>query len=380
MTSRIYLSPPDMSQLERQLLLEAFDSNWIAPLGPYVDGFEDALSRMHRDHPVCVTSSGSAALHLALILLGVGPGDEVVVPTLTFAATANAVRYVGASPVFVDAEQSTSGLCPDQLSDWLNERRRKALPLPKVVMTVDLYGQPVDYERLRQVLAPHEIPIVQDAAEALGSTYRGEPVGLQGVFGVFSFNGNKIITTSGGGALVAQDPQVISRARKLASQAREPALHYEHVEVGYNYRLSNLLAAIGTAQLQTLAQKVDARREHFRCYRDALGRLPGWTFKEEPTWSRSNRWLTVAGIDPETAGYSRDDVIALLSRHNVEARPTWKPMHCQPVFAAFEKVGGGVAERIFERGICLPSGSSMTAEQRGFVVDLICGLRDGGAA
>jgi dTDP-4-amino-4,6-dideoxygalactose transaminase len=374
MNPRIYLSPPDMSTFERELLLDAFDSNWIAPLGPYVDEFEAALSQRLEGRAVCVTSSGTAALHLALVVLGVGPGDEVIVPTLTFAATANAVRYVGARPVFVDAEADTWALCPVRLENYLSDRLGQGQRLPKAVLTVDLYGQPANYERIRQVLAPYSIPIVQDAAEALGSEYRGQPVGVQGDYAVLSFNGNKIITTSGGGALISARASEVARARKLASQAREPALHYEHAEVGYNYRLSNLLAAVGVAQLKSLDQKVKARREHHQSYLEKLGQLPGWKFFEEPPWARSNRWLTVASIDQKVSGYSRDEVIRALEAQNIEARPTWKPMHLQPVFAEFERIGGATSEAIFREGVCLPSGSKMTVSEREFVVRLLLDL------
>jgi dTDP-4-amino-4,6-dideoxygalactose transaminase len=371
MNPRIYLSPPDVSELERQNLVAAFDSNWIAPLGPWVDAFEASLSEHLAGTAVCITSSGTAALHLALILLGVTQGDEVVVPTLTFAATANAVCYVGARPVFVDAEAETWALCPNALETLLAERVKSGKRLPKVVITVDLYGQPANYERIRRVLALYDIPILQDAAEAVGSSYRGVQVGVQGDFGVLSFNGNKIITTSGGGALVSANVEAINHARKLASQAREPATHYEHTEIGYNYRLSNLLAAVGVGQLASLDAKVSARRAHNRSYKKRLSALPGWAFFEEPTWARSNYWLTVASIDQEVAGYSRDDVIARLAAENIEARPTWKPMHLQPVFQGAEWRGGGVAEGIFRDGVCLPSGSKMTDEERMRVEELI---------
>jgi len=363
-----------MSALERQLLLDAFDSNWIAPLGPFVDQFETDLSARLAGRAVCVTSSGTAALHLILILLGVGPGDEVLVPSLTFAATANAVRYVGADPIFVDSEAETWAISPELVKEYLAECQRAGRSLPKLVMTVDLYGQPANYERLRQVVEPFGIPIVQDAAEALGSFYRGEPVGVQGDYAVLSFNGNKIITTSGGGALVARDVEFVVHARKLASQAREPVPHYEHTEIGYNYRLSNLLAALGVAQLRSLEAKVAARRANHEFYEKNLGGMRGVEFFREPDFARSNYWLTVATIDPSKAGFSRDDVISALSALNIEARPTWKPMHLQPVFSQARVLGGVISERIFREGVCLPSGSAMTDAERGRVEAAILAL------
>jgi dTDP-4-amino-4,6-dideoxygalactose transaminase len=368
MKPRLYLSPPHMSLLERELLLEAFDSNWIAPLGPYVDQFEADLSRRLEARPVCVTSSGTAALHLVLMLLGVGPGDDVLVPSLTFAATANAVRYVGASPILVDAEQETWAISPPLVEEYFAACLRTGRALPKAVISVDLYGQPANYAELRRIVEPLGVPLIQDAAEALGSFYRGQPVGVQGDYAVLSFNGNKIITTSGGGALVATDPEFVAHARKLASQAREPFSHYEHTEIGYNYRLSNLLAALGVAQLRSLEEKVAARRAHHHAYQESLGGLRGVRLFDEPEWARSNYWLTVATVDPDEAGYSRDDVLEALAVEDIEARPTWKPMHLQPVFLGAQVLGGEVSERIFREGLCLPSGSAMSEADRERVV------------
>lgn len=367
----IYLSPPDVGEAERTALLAAFDSGWIAPLGPSVDAFERALASRLSEQHVCVTSSGTAALHLALVLLGVGHGDEVFVPTLTFVATANAVRYVGAEPVFVDAERGSWAIDPELVAEELGRRKQTGRSLPKAVIAVDLYGHPADYVRLREILGSSGIPIIQDAAEALGATYRGEPVGTQGDVSILSFNGNKIITTSGGGALVSRDESLARRARKLASQAREAASHYEHQVLGYNYRLSNLLAALGVAQLASLERRVEARRAHRSHYAAALGHLPGWTFFEEESWARSTYWLTTAVLEPVIHGPTRDEVLRALALERIEARPTWKPMHLQPLYRGANLIGGDVAEEIFQRGICLPSGSTLSDSERELVTEVV---------
>lgn len=366
---RIYLSPPHVGPEERALLLEAFDSNWVAPVGPDLDAFEREVAALLGDVHTAALSSGTAALHLALILLGVGPGDEVLVPTLTFAASANVVRYVGALPVFVDCDTYWT-VDPVLVQTGLEEGERRG-KLPKAVMTVDLFGQCADYDRLGAICARYGVPMIQDAAEALGSRYRGAPAGTQGDISVLSFNGNKIITTSGGGMLVSARKEWIDRARFLATQARDPAPHYEHSEIGYNYRLSNLLAAVGRAQLAKLEQRVLLRRANFDFYREALGSLPGWSFMPEAPYGTSNRWLTCVTIDPAVAGVSRERIRHHLAEHQVEARPVWKPMHCQPAFRGCRVYGGSRAERIFEQGLCLPSGSGLLEEERMHVTDLV---------
>ncbi|MBN1607889.1 MAG: aminotransferase class I/II-fold pyridoxal phosphate-dependent enzyme [Polyangiaceae bacterium] len=369
MMKRIYLSPPHVGPEERALLLEAFDSNWVAPVGPDLDAFEREVAALLGDVHTAALSSGTAALHLALILLGVGPGDEVLVPTLTFAASANVVRYVGALPVFVDCDTYWT-VDPVLVQTGLEEGERRG-KLPKAVMTVDLFGQCADYDRLGAICARYGVPMIQDAAEALGSRYRGAPAGTQGDISVLSFNGNKIITTSGGGMLVSARKEWIDRARFLATQARDPAPHYEHSEIGYNYRLSNLLAAVGRAQLAKLEQRVLLRRANFDFYREALGSLPGWSFMPEAPYGTSNRWLTCVTIDPAVAGVSRERIRHHLAEHQVEARPVWKPMHCQPAFRGCRVYGGSRAERIFEQGLCLPSGSGLLEEERMHVTDLV---------
>ena len=374
--SRIYLSPPHLSGHERELVAEAFDSNWIAPLGPMVDAFERELAQAVEVGHAAALSSGTAALHLALRLLGVGAGDEVLCPTLTFAGTAFPVVYEGARPVFLDVHPETWTLDPALLAEELERRARAGRPAAAVV-TVDLYGQSADQAPILAACADHGVPVVEDAAEALGASYRGRSVGGFGRFGVFSFNGNKVLTTSGGGALVSDDGEAIARARKLASQAREPVVHYEHRELGFNYRLSNLLAAVGRGQLRVLGERVAARRRTFERYREALADLPGIGFMPEAGYGRSSRWLTCVTIDPAAAGVDREAVRLALEAADVEARPLWKPMHLQPVFAGCEAVGGAVAEGLFERGLCLPSGSSLTDADRERVVERVRGAWGG---
>jgi dTDP-4-amino-4,6-dideoxygalactose transaminase len=373
--NRLYLSPPHMSGGEAELIGQVFDSNWIAPLGPQVDAFEAEFAAAVGTQHALALSSGTAAIHLALLLAGVGRGDEVVVSDLTFAASAFPVLYLGARPVFVDSERTSWNMDPGLLEELLR-RKAKAGKLPKAVVLVHLYGQSADIQPILEICRRYDIPLVEDAAEALGATYDGRPVGSFGRFGVFSFNGNKIITTSGGGMLVSDDPDLISHARKLASQARDPAPHYEHSEIGYNYRMSNLLAAVGRAQLRVLDDRVRRRREIFDHYRQALGDLPGVDFMPEAPWGRSNRWLTVLTVDPHAAGVTREDLRLALEAENIEARPVWKPMHLQPVFRDCETVGGGVSEELFDRGLCLPSGSAMTEDDLDRVVETTRAARE----
>lgn len=360
-----------MGAEERALLLDAFDSNWIAPLGPHVDAFEKELAAAVNIEAAAALSSGTAALHLALILLGVGPGDEIIVSDLTFAASANVVRYVGATPVFVDADLTTWTMDPDLLAEALADRVRRGR-LPKAVIVVDLYGQCADYDRIAAVCAPHGVPVIQDASESLGASYRGRPAGAQGVMAAFSFNGNKILTTSGGGMLVSSHAPWIAEARVLASQARDPAPHYQHSKVGYNYRLSNLLAAIGRGQLRALASRVAARRHNFDWYKSRLGQTPGWAFMPEAPYGSCTRWLTCVTIDP-ALGPDRETVRMALERDNIEARPLWKPMHMQPVYAECPIYGGGVGRRLFETGLCLPSGSALAEGDRARILTVIVG-------
>jgi dTDP-4-amino-4,6-dideoxygalactose transaminase len=375
MTQRLYLSPPHVGEDERRLILEAFDSNWIAPLGPQVDAFEKEMcERLGGGHAVAL-SSGTAALHLGLLLLGVKPGDKVLVSTLTFSATANAVTYCGAAPVFVDCHPGSWCIDPALIAEEL-DRAALAGERYAAVVTVDLYGQCADYEAVRAACSRHGVPLLQDAAEALGADYRGIPAGRQGDLSVLSFNGNKIITTSGGGMLLSDRKDWIEKARFLATQARDPAPHYQHTHIGYNYRMSNLLAALGRGQLGHLTEKIEARRRNFRAYEAALGELPGVRFMPEASYGTSTRWLTCLTVDPAAFGATREEIRLALEADNIESRPIWKPMHLQPVFADCRYVGRGVSDAIFADGLCLPSGSGMTDRDLARVIGLFRGCRD----
>jgi dTDP-4-amino-4,6-dideoxygalactose transaminase len=368
--TRVHLSPPDVGAEERQALLDAFDSNWIAPLGPCVDAFEHEMAkRVSVDHAVAL-SSGTAALHLALMLLGIGNGDEVIVPTFTFAATANTVTYVGANPVLIDSDATTWTLDPGLLTEELRKRARRG-NLPAAVITVDLYGQCADYTPILESCDEFEIPVIEDAAEALGATYHGRAAGSFGDAGVFSFNGNKIITTSGGGMLVSASPDLAGRAKHLATQARQPVVHYEHLEIGFNYRLSNLLAALGSAQLRGLDRRIARRRQINEQYRGALAHLPGITFMPIAEYGEPNYWLTCITVDPDAFGCDRETLRLALEAEDIESRPTWKPLHLQPVFDGIETVGGKVSEAVFEQGLCLPSGSSLADSDLDRVTEII---------
>jgi sugar O-acyltransferase (sialic acid O-acetyltransferase NeuD family) len=367
---RIYLSPPHMASRERELLLDAFDSNWIAPLGPHVDAFErEFADQIGAKHAVAL-SSGTAALHLALLAVGVQPGDCVVTSTLTFAATPNAIRYAGAEPVFIDSEPRSWNLDPNLLADELRDSAARGC-LPAAVIAVDVFGQCADYHAINDACRRYEIPLIEDAAESLGAHYHGRPAGTLADVGCFSFNGNKIITTSGGGMLVTERADWAARVRHLATQARLPGPHYEHDEVGHNYRLSNLLAAIGRGQLSALDARVSKRRENFHAYLHGLSDLPGISFMPEFAGSSSNRWLTCVLFDAERFRASADEVRRALEAENIEARHIWKPMHLQPVYSACRVRGGRVAEDIFQRGLCLPSGSNLTDADISRVVDTI---------
>jgi len=356
---RIYLSPPHLDGREKELMLEAYESNWITTLGPHVDLFEKEICQKIQIGHAAALSSGTAALHLSMILLGVQPGDEVICSDLTFVATANAIAYCGAHPVFIDSDRSTWNIDPILLEEELATCAKNGR-LPKAVIVVDLYGQCADYDTILDVCARYCVPVVEDAAEALGATYKNKAAGKFGVMGVLSFNGNKIITTSGGGMIVSDDESYIKRACYLATQAREPVPHYQHVQVGYNYRLSNILAAIGRGQLEKLDQKIEKRRAVNCFYREALGDLPGIEFMPEAPYGTANCWLTVILITPEAFGADREGLRLALEEDNIEARPVWKPMHLQPVFRECRIRGGAVSEDLFDRGLCLPSGTQLT--------------------
>ena len=364
---RIYLSPPDVGPAERALLLDAFDSGWIAPLGPHVDAFEREIAAAAGVQHAVALSSGTAALHLGLHILGVGRGHEVITSTLTFAATANAICYQGASPVFLDVSRETWNLDPDLLEEELQIRNRRNR-LPAAVLTVDLYGQCADYTRITAICERYGVTVIEDAAEALGASCGSRNAGAFGECAAFSFNGNKIITTSGGGMLVTDRRDIAERARHLSAQARQPAPHYEHEDIGFNYRMSNLLAAVGRGQLADLDRRIERRRQINRVYREALSGAAGVTFMPEAQYGRGNSWLTVLTIDPRAFGVDREAIRLHLESLNVESRPVWKPMHLQPVFRDCQFSGGEVAEDLFRDGLCLPSGSSLTVDQQQFVI------------
>ena len=357
--ARLFLSPPHMSGRELALIEEAFASNYIAPLGPMVDAFEREFAAATGIAHALALTSGTAALHLALRSLGVGPGDRVVCATLTFVGNVAPVLYLGAVPVLLDVDPATWTLDPGLLEAELR-RAAAAGELPKVVLPTDLYGQCADLDAIREVCAPYGIAVVDDAAEALGARYRGRAAGKGARAAAYSFNGNKIITTSGGGMLAADDPELIAHARFLSQQARDPAPHYQHSTIGYNYRMSNVLAAIGRAQLQVLDDRVRRRRQIFDRYVELLGGLEGLSFMPEAPHGRCSRWLTVVQIEPARFGADRERVRRALEAENIEARPVWKPMHLQPALAHAPRVGGAVGERLFAHGLCLPSGSQMS--------------------
>jgi len=372
MNSKIWLSTPHIGDNEKNYVTEAFDTNWVAPLGPNVTGFEnDLASYLDTETHVAAFSSGTAALHLALILLNIQTGDEVICQSMTFSASANPIRYQNAIPVFVDSEQDTWNMDPDLLEETIKDRILKGKK-PKAIIPVHLYGMPAKMKEILSIAAKFEIPVVEDAAEALGSAIDGQPCGTFGLMGILSFNGNKIITTSGGGALVSKEEKYIQHATFLATQARDPAPHYEHSHIGYNYRLSNICAGIGRGQMEVLSKRIEQRRRNFSFYKECLRELSGVSFIEEPESFFSNRWLTTILIDPkETRGVTREDIRLALEKENIESRPLWKPMHLQPVFKEYPFYGGKVSESLFEKGLCLPSGSNLSGDELERVVKCI---------
>jgi dTDP-4-amino-4,6-dideoxygalactose transaminase len=365
--SRIWLSPPHLSGNERRYCDEAFDSNWIAPVGSQLDAFErEFAAKVGAKHAVAV-ASGTAALHLAMRIAGIGAGDEVICSSLTFIASATPALMQGAKPVFIDSDAKSWNMDPVLLADFL-EQRAKAGKIPKAIVPVHLYGQSADMDPILEVCKKHGVIILEDAAEALGATYKGRSPGVFGKAGVFSLTGNKIITTSVGGMLVTDDAAFAEKARYLATQARDPVAHYQHSEWGYNYRMSNVLAGIGRGQLEQLDEKVNRRRAHCDAYRTAFVDLPGVVFMPEADYGRCTRWLTCITVDPKVAGTDRETIRLALDAANIESRPVWKPMHLQPVFADCEMLGGAVSEKLFENGLCLPSGSGMTDAERDRVI------------
>lgn len=362
MQDKIWLSSPHMGGTEQKFVKEAFDANWVAPLGPNVNGFEEDIKKyLGNDVEIAALSSGTAALHLGLIILGVVAGDEVICQSMTFSASANPIRYQGAIPVFVDSEKETWNMCPVALEKAIIDRIANG-KTPKAIVAVHLYGMPYQVDAINAVAEKYNIPVLEDSAEALGSTYKGKACGTFGTIGVLSFNGNKIITTSGGGALVAHEKAVKDKAIFLSTQARDAAPHYQHSEIGYNYRMSNICAGIGRGQMEVLDKHVEKRQDMNKFYVELFSNIPAVTVFQEPSANfKSNHWLSAITIDSTKAdGKTAEDLRLYLEQANIESRPLWKPMHLQPVFAEFPYYGGNVAQNLFQTGLCLPSGSNLT--------------------
>jgi pyridoxal phosphate-dependent aminotransferase EpsN len=372
---RIYLSPPHMGGEELRFVREAFESNYIAPVGPQVDAFEKEFCAKVGVKCGAAVSSGTAALHLALQLIGIQTGDEVWTSTLTFIGSVSPIIYLGAMPVFVDSDRRSWNMDPELLAKELRKRADGG-KLPKAIVLVHLYGQCADIDSIIKFCEQYGVALVEDAAEALGATCGDRSAGTQGKAGIFSFNGNKIITTSGGGIIVSDDESLVNQARMLAAQARDPAPHYEHSQIGYNYRMSNILAAIGRGQLKVLDERVEAKRRIFDFYRRALDDVDGIEFMPEAPYGKSNRWLTVILVSQEQFGVDRDTLRLALEAENIESRPIWKPMHLQPVFKGYECMGGEVAETLFSKGLCLPSGTAMTEGDLNRVIKVILECRE----
>ncbi len=371
--NRIYISPPHLSGEEAGLVQEAIESNWIAPgIGPHLEAFEGEFCAVTGAAHAVALSSGTAALHLALQLLGTGQGDEVFCSTLTFAASAFPINYLGARPVFIDSDRAWN-MDPGLLVEAM-KKKAKSNQLPKAVVVVHLYGQCADLDPILETCREYKVPVIEDAAEALGATYKGRHAGTLAEMGIYSFNGNKIITTSGGGMLVAEDAKAADGAKRLAAQARDPEPHYQHSSIGYNYRLSNILAALGLGQLRVLEERVAARRANFDFYEQALKDLPGVVFMPEAPFGKATRWLTCLTVDAEKAGVSAEQIRMALEERNIESRPVWKPMHLQPVYKDCEMFGGAVSEDLFLRGLCLPSGSALSEKERAEVAEAVRSL------
>ncbi len=371
MNKRIYLSSPHMGGKELNFVHEAFETNWIAPLGKNVDGFEQDLCNYTGVKHAAALTTGTAAIHLALILLGISRDDEVLCQSFTFSGSANPIAYVGATPIFVDSEEDTWNISPDFLKKAIEDRLKKGKK-PKAIIYVHLYGMPAKIDEIVQIAKDYDIALIEDAAEALGSLYKTKQAGSCGDYGILSFNGNKIITTSGGGALLGNNKDLIQKARFLATQARDAAPHYEHSNIGYNYRMSNIVAGIGRGQMLVLDERVIQRRLNYDFYKNQFKEYQGIEFIDEPQGVKSNRWLTTIIINPEkTNGVTRDDIRLKLAEENIEARPLWKPMHLQPVFKDAPYYGDQLSEQLFKDGLCLPSGSNMTDDDKFRVVNTI---------
>jgi dTDP-4-amino-4,6-dideoxygalactose transaminase len=366
---KIWLSSPHISFESRKYVDEAFDSNWIAPVGPHIDRFEARLSKIASNHSVVSLSSGTAAIHLALILLGINTNDSVICSTFTFSASANPIKYLGANPIFVDSERESWNMCPDLLLHAIQSEISKGKK-PKAIILVHLYGMPAKMNEISKIAKLYQIPIIEDAAEALGSKYNNQPLGTFSDFGIYSFNGNKIITASSGGALVSNNKKLIERAKFLATQARDEASHYQHSEIGYNYRISNVCAAIGLGQLDVLSHRIERKREIFNFYKTSLSDISDITFLEEKNKCFSNYWLTTILLDSNST-IDTNSLRSYMLKNNIECRPLWKPMHMQPVFSDCLSYTNGVSEDLFNRGICLPSGTNMSTEDLERVVNNI---------
>lgn len=369
--TRISLSAPHMEGTELGYVGEAFTSNWLSTVGPNLTKLEEDF-RLYSGRPSVALASCTAAIHLGVKLLGIGPGDEVVVPTLTFVAGANPVLYEGAKPVFLDCEEHSWNLDPSLLADFLRKRAARN-KLPKAVTVVHLFGQSADMDSILEVCGRYEIPVLEDAAEAMGTTYKGKPVGSLGDIGTYSLNGNKIVTATAGGILVSSDPERVEKARYWSNQASDTGVDYLHSEVGYNYRMSNVLAGIGRAQLQILEKRVEQRRAIAFRYRDALADLPGITLMPQAPWGRHTNWLSCFLIDEAVVGLAARELITILDAANIDARPVWKPLHTQKLYEGYEIAGGSVAENLNRNGVCLPSSTGMTLEEQQFVIDQIRG-------
>ncbi len=367
---KIYLSSPHMGGEEIKFVNEAFEANWISPVGPHINAFEEELVSYNSTKYCAALSSGTAAIHLALILLNVNPGDEVICSSFTFSGSCNPIRYQQAIPVFVDSEVDSWNLDPVLLEKAIKDRIAKGKK-PKAIIVVHLYGMPAKMNEINAIAKQYDIPVIEDAAEGLGSSYFGKKLGTMSDMGIYSFNGNKIITTSGGGALVSENKEWIAKAKFLATQARDAAPHYEHTHIGYNYRLSNISAGIGRGQLRVLDERVRQRREVFNFYKKELAGIKGIEFQSEFEGAFANRWLTTILIDPAKAGFDREKLRLTLEKENIESRPLWKPMHMQPVFKEYPSYTSGVSEKLFETGLCLPSGSNLTAQQLADIVQII---------
>lgn len=371
MNEKIWLSSPHMGGTEQKYINEAFNENWIAPLGPNVNGFEKELGEYVGIPNVSALSSGTSAIHLALILLGVKLGDEVIASSFTFSATVNPIVYQHATPILIDSEKDSWNMSPELLERAIKDRIEKGNK-PKAILVVHLYGMPAKMKQIIDISQKYDIPVIEDAAEALGSEYKGKKCGALGDFSILSFNGNKIITTSGGGALISNNKDAIDKSRFLATQARDNAPHYQHSHIGYNYRMSNIVAGIGRGQLEVIDKRVEQRRANHEFYYSKLGNIKGLSFLREREGVYSNFWLTTILVNPElTGGITREDIRLALDAENIESRPLWKPMHMQPIFADAPAYVDGTSEALFKDGLCLPSGSNLTDEQRDRVVATI---------